>query len=108
MLRNVVCGAGNPTLRLARWTGIIDASTPSRSYFIAQDSVVKMTAADGHGERCGVEVIEPGGKVIFIVEKYFADFKAACAIYFQQLIEQMDADSLEGFDTATRGKWFSG
>jgi hypothetical protein len=55
------------------------------SYFVAQDSVVKMTAGDGHGERCGVEVIEPGGRVIFIVEKYFKDFKAACARYFEEL-----------------------
>ncbi len=74
-------------------------------YFIAQDSIVKMTAGDGYGNRCGVEVAEPGGQVVFVVEKYFNDFKAACALYFQELVELRDPPLLKSFDKALGDKW---
>jgi hypothetical protein len=77
------------------------------SYFISQDSVVKMSVGDGHGQRCGVEVIEPGGTVMFIVEKYFADFKAACQLYHDDLVAQKNEKLLQRFEAAVSSQWFA-
>lgn len=51
--------------------------------------------------------MEPGGKVVFIVEKYFADFKAACAQSFQELVERRNQESLDHFRKAVSGKRFA-
>lgn len=76
------------------------------SYFIAQNSVIKMTISDGHGECCGVEVLEPGGKVLIIVEKYFQDFKRACQEYYRELVEQRDPELLERFRGVMGRQWY--
>jgi hypothetical protein len=77
------------------------------SYFISQASIVKMSIGDGHGENCGLEVIEPGGKVMFIVERYFADFKAACQSYYEELVVTKDEPQLRAFEQAVAGQWFT-
>lgn len=76
------------------------------SYFISQDSMVNMTIGDGEGNHCGIEVREPGGKVLFIVEKYFQDFKVACDTYRKELVEQQDAQLLQKFREAVGQQWW--
>ena len=76
------------------------------SYFISQDSVVKMKIGDGHGQKCGIEVMEPDGMVMLIVEKYFADFKTASTNYFTELVKDREPGLLENFLLAVGQQWY--
>jgi hypothetical protein len=61
-------------------------------YFMRVESAVQMHIGHGRGLTCGVE--EHDGKIYFIVEKYFRDFKTACEQHYRDLL---DADRRHAF-----------
>ena len=75
-------------------------------YFIKQDSIVKMTVGDGHGEKCGIEVGENEGELWFIVTRYFEDFKRAVQNYYEQLVKERKTSLLQNFCKAVGDKWY--
>ncbi len=44
---------------------------------------------------------------MFVVEKYFADFKAACQRYYDELLAQTDEALLQAFERAVTGQWYA-
>ena len=65
-----------------------------------------MKIGNGYGQRCGIEVMEPEGKVVLIVEKYFADFKTASTNYYTQLVKEKEPSLLDNFLLAVGQQWY--